>query len=132
MNELVYSFSSWALFTEKQCLRRPLNFLEKRYPCRFYELNDQTLRDDPLWSEIFELNPIMTFRLQDDIDTIVFHRPAVLNCYKTIISKQKGTQSFCLVYGRHLPTAMLHPSIKGVWGAQSSGASLVSFNRSSF
>lgn len=99
---------------------------------RFYELNDQTLRDDPLWSEIFELNPIMTFRLQDDIDTIVFHRPAVLNCYKTIISKQKGTQSFCLVYGRHLPTAMLHPSIKGVWGAQSSGASLVSFNRSSF
>ncbi len=40
MNEVVCSFSSWALFTEKQCPRRPLNFLEKRHPCRFYELNE--------------------------------------------------------------------------------------------
>lgn len=34
----------------------------------------------------------------------------------------------CLVTGREGPTARLHPSIKGVMGAQSSGASLVSFN----
>ncbi|MBP3656828.1 MAG: type I-C CRISPR-associated protein Cas8c/Csd1 [Clostridia bacterium] len=37
----------------------------------------------------------------------------------------------CLVYGKRLPVQILHPSIKGVQGAQSSGASLVSFNASS-
>ena len=34
----------------------------------------------------------------------------------------------CLVTGEEGPIAILHPSIKGVMGAQSSGASLVSFN----
>ncbi|MCC6009087.1 MAG: type I-C CRISPR-associated protein Cas8c/Csd1, partial [Rhodobacteraceae bacterium] len=34
----------------------------------------------------------------------------------------------CLVSGQSAPVARLHPSIKGVMGAQSSGASLVSFN----
>lgn len=38
----------------------------------------------------------------------------------------------CLVTGRRGPLAQLHPSIKGVAGAQSSGASLVSFNASAF
>lgn len=38
----------------------------------------------------------------------------------------------CLVTGRRGPLAQLHPSIKGVVGAQSSGASLVSFNASAF
>ena len=38
----------------------------------------------------------------------------------------------CLVTGRCGPLARLHPNIKGVAGAQSSGASLVSFNASAF
>lgn len=38
----------------------------------------------------------------------------------------------CLVTGRRGPLARLHPSIKGVVGAQSSGASLVSFNAPAF
>lgn len=38
----------------------------------------------------------------------------------------------CLVTGKQAPIAQLHPSIKGVRGAQSSGASLVSFNADSF
>ncbi|MDB2408095.1 type I-C CRISPR-associated protein Cas8c/Csd1, partial [Jannaschia sp.] len=40
--------------------------------------------------------------------------------------------SLCLVTGRRAPAARLHPSVKGVWGAQSSGASLVSFNLDAF
>lgn len=35
---------------------------------------------------------------------------------------------YCLVTGKKAPIARLHPSIKGVKGAQSSGAALVSFN----
>jgi len=38
----------------------------------------------------------------------------------------------CLVTGQHLPLARLHPAIKGVNGAQSSGASIVSFNLDAF
>lgn len=38
----------------------------------------------------------------------------------------------CLITGRRGPLARLHPSIKGVVGAQSSGASLVSFNTAAF
>ncbi len=46
---------------------------------------------------------------------------------------QEGTQTgICLVTGERGPVAKLHPLIKGVRGAQSSGASLVSFNGDSF
>lgn len=38
----------------------------------------------------------------------------------------------CLVTGRRAPVALLHPNIKGVMGAQSSGASLVSYNAPAF
>jgi CRISPR-associated protein Csd1 len=38
----------------------------------------------------------------------------------------------CLVSGEHATVARLHPAIKGVSGAQSSGASLVSFNLEAF
>jgi len=38
----------------------------------------------------------------------------------------------CLVTGQNAPVARLHPSIKGVMGAQSAGAALVSFNAPAF
>lgn len=43
-----------------------------------------------------------------------------------------GPEAMCLVTGEHSPVARLHPSIKGVMGAQSSGASLVSFNSDAY
>lgn len=41
-------------------------------------------------------------------------------------------EAMCLVTGRRQSVARLHPSIKGVMGAQSSGASLVSFNNAAY
>ena len=41
-------------------------------------------------------------------------------------------QSECMVLGERLPIARLHPAIKGVYGAQTSGASIVAFNQESF
>ena len=41
-------------------------------------------------------------------------------------------EALCLVTGQRGPTARLHPNIKGVAGAQSSGAALVSFNAPAF
>ncbi len=44
----------------------------------------------------------------------------------------EAESALCLVTGRRGPLARLHPSIKGVAEAQSSGASLVSFNAPAF
>ncbi len=46
-------------------------------------------------------------------------------------SEENAVIRQCLVTGREAPVQVLHPNIKGVPGAQSSGASLVSFNASS-
>ncbi|WP_369942649.1 type I-C CRISPR-associated protein Cas8c/Csd1 [Xanthomonas medicagonis] len=43
-----------------------------------------------------------------------------------------GVSGLCLVSGTIAPLARLHPAIKGVNGAQSSGASIVSFNLDAF
>lgn len=47
-------------------------------------------------------------------------------------ARSTGPEAMCLVTGGTGPIARLHPSIKGVAGAQSSGAALVSFNLDAF
>jgi CRISPR-associated protein (Cas_Csd1) len=47
-------------------------------------------------------------------------------------ARDAAPENMCLVTGKLAPIAQLHPSIKGVAGAQSSGAALVSFNVNSF
>ena len=44
----------------------------------------------------------------------------------------EGQEGICMVTGKKTPIAVLHPSIKGVWGAQAMGTSLISFNAPSF
>ena len=45
---------------------------------------------------------------------------------------QKGEQSICLVTGERVVPMRIHPSIKGVRGANGTGANLVSFNADAF
>ncbi|MCW8114124.1 type I-C CRISPR-associated protein Cas8c/Csd1 [Yersinia intermedia] len=99
---------------------------------RFYEHPEQALTADRHWAEIVETNPVMTFSLLEDGGQIVFHRSVALAAYQQTINQQGDVRSHCLVTGELLPMAVLHPSIRGVWGAQSSGASLVSFNKDAF
>ncbi|NPE54617.1 type I-C CRISPR-associated protein Cas8c/Csd1 [Dickeya dadantii] len=99
---------------------------------RYDSLPQPELEQDPLWSEINDTNPLLTFRLVTDADCLVFQRPAVLAAYQHVLADSDEPAGRCLVSGERLPVATLHPSIKGVWGAQSSGASLVSFNLDAF
>ncbi len=56
-------------------------------------------------------------------------RPAISQAWEQYCADtQSQTISQCLITGEWLPVARLHPSIKRVVGAQSSGASIVSFN----
>lgn len=58
--------------------------------------------------------------------------PALREVWQAHFSDQADAEVMqCLVTGKKLPVQVLHPAIKGVQGAQSSGASLVSFNSSS-
>ena len=47
---------------------------------------------------------------------------------RALLQSDETGGPMCLVTGNTAPVARLHPSIKGVMGAQSAGASLVSFN----
>lgn len=49
-----------------------------------------------------------------------------------VTKTENAVMGRCLVTGQTAPIARLHPAIKGVQGAQSSGASLVSFNAAAF
>ncbi|MGB4467618.1 MAG: type I-C CRISPR-associated protein Cas8c/Csd1 [Azovibrio sp.] len=88
------------------------------------------LRRDPLWPDILEGNPVLTFRLHDEVD-LICQRPAVV-CACRGDETAGAAKSICLVTGEPAPTERLHTVIKGVWGAQSSGATLVSFNLDAF
>jgi len=88
------------------------------------------LSNEAAWPEILEGNPVMTFRLHNDGD-LICQRPAVVPACRSDGDAGDAT-AICLVTGEPAATERLHTVIKGVWGAQSSGATLVSFNLDAF
>ena len=99
-----------------------LNFLRQASP--------ESLSRHVEWEEIAETVPNLTFRLQGDVD-LVCQRPAVA---EAIGAQQdtNGANGLCLVTGESGEIERLHTAIKGVWGAQTSGANIVSFNLEAF
>ena len=85
-------------------------------------------------SPLFTLDMLdtnMVFRLDSELEYI-HDRPVARSLRARMLSEGELTTGLCLVTGATLPLARLHPAIKGVKGAQSSGASIVSFNQESF
>ena len=93
------------------------------------EFDRDSLRQRADW-EYFSANPNLSFRLQGD-SNLICQRPAVISA---LLSESKSDEStaFCLVSGKSGIPERLHPAIKGVWGAQTSGANIVSFNLDAF
>lgn len=59
--------------------------------------------------------------------------PAVMNAWEAYYSSgNKENEGICLVTGQRTEIARIHGNIKGIQGAQSSGAALVSFNAPAF
>ncbi len=79
-----------------------------------------------IWKELSSTNPNMTFRLQGDIE-LVCQRGAVVRSLTQSVSMQDA-DGICLITGERAEIERLHPSITGVWGAQTSGANIVSVN----
>src|SRR5437667_6378423 len=78
-------------------------------------------------------NGNVSFRLSGD-DRLVCERPNVRAALSENAQRAKDTETegWCLVTGGRGGPTRLHPSIKGVRGAQTSGANLVSFNLDAF
>lgn len=78
------------------------------------------------------LDQNVAFRLHGETN-FLHDRPAARAALVAEAAARDGAPaSMCLVTGLVAPIARLHPSIKGVVGAQSSGAALVSFNLDAF
>lgn len=80
------------------------------------------------WPELTQGRANVSFRLDGD-DGLVCERPAVRAALSADVGPvADGHAAWCLVSGKRAQPTRLHPSIKGVRGALSRGADLVSFN----
>ncbi len=94
------------------------------------------LEQSACWEEIRTTNPNLSFQLVSDTE-LVCERAAIVNALRAKAASTDAAGSgpargICLVSGQYAQIQRLHPSIKGVWGAQSSGANIVSFNLRAF
>jgi CRISPR-associated protein Csd1 len=102
-----------------------LRFLEGWHPEKFAEWG---------WPEDMQDQNIVFALERQRLDNLYIHdRPAARELWaKLSAESDNNARAICLVSGEKGPVARLHPAIKGVWGAQSSGASIVSFNLDAF
>jgi CRISPR-associated protein Csd1 len=99
-------------------------FLKSWFPRRFVELG---------WpEEMKDQNVVFCLEADRRANIRMHDRPAAKALWARLSTEGEKTEAVCLVTGERGPVAKLHPSIKGVWGAQSSGASIVSFNAEAY
>lgn len=102
-------------------LQALLKFLDQWTPEQF---------QPPLFNaEMLDSN--LVFRLDGQLQYL-HDTPAAQAIWSRLQAGADSKEGMCLVTGQRQPLARLHPAIKGVNGAQSSGASIVSFNLESF
>ncbi len=87
-----------------------------------------SLKNNQHWEEL-QKNPYISFQLQGD-SHLICQRPTVIKTAESDMTND--AESSCLITGQQDQVSRTHPAIKGVWGAKSSGANIVSFNQASF
>jgi len=103
-------------------LKPVIAFLEKD--------NSEALQKETLYQELTKENGNVSFRYRGE-NELICNKPAVKKVIDGLACK-KTHSSICLVTGEADEPEVLHQSIKGVYGAQSSGANIVSFNLQAF
>lgn len=96
------------------------------------EDKEEVLQNFESWSDIRESGANISFSLVGDTG-LIFERPSVKQAILKLNSQHcEDPEIICLITGETQPLQRLHPSIKNVKGAQTSGANIVSFNCVSF
>jgi CRISPR-associated protein Csd1 len=87
----------------------------------------------PIWSDDMKDQNVVFVLESDRREGIWLHlRRAAATVWSRVSAAEDQEEAVCLVTGDRAPVSRLHPSIKGVWGAQSAGAAVVSFNLDPF
>lgn len=85
--------------------------------------------DYPCLSETPDANVVFAL---DKPSALIHKREAAQTLWAGRLKSDEAEQGLCLISGEAAPIARLHPAIKGVFGGQSSGGSIISFNKESF
>lgn len=88
----------------------------------------------PEYGELLRTGNVkISFHVMETPYPIVFQSPVVVSALKREEGTDESATATCLITGeRNVAAAVTHPVIKGVRGAQSAGASIVSFNEEVF
>ena len=78
------------------------------------------------------LDANIVFRVDGAALEFLHERHSLMHIWLSHLAEKEGAKGLCLVTGERAAIARLHPSVKGVAGAQSSGASMVSFDKDAF
>ena len=96
-------------------------FLQHWQPAQF--------ADYPCLSETPDANVVFAL---DKPSALIHKCEAAQMLWAGRLKSDEAEQGLCLISGEEAPIARLHPAIKGVFGGQSSGGSIISFNKESF
>lgn len=107
--------------TDDKGLKAVSQFLQNWQPENF--------ESSVLTAEILDANVV--FRL-DGVRQFIHESIEAKEIWSSQLKSEDGKEAMCLITGKQQPISRLHPSIKGVSGGQSSGVSIVSFNKESF
>ena len=105
-----------------------LAFLQNWNPDAF----DQLDWPDEVKANIKDQNIIFALESQRHDNVFIHDRPAAKQIWANLASEGDKSYAICLITGESAPIARLHPNVKGVWGGQSSGGAIVSFNLDAF
>jgi CRISPR-associated protein Csd1 len=96
------------------------------------EAEKNSVRQAPEFQECLKISGCnLTFQLSSE-NHLVCQSPQVQQWIRQQPLDSENQEGVCLVTGESTKIARLHPSVKGVWGAQMAGANIVSFNIDSF
>jgi len=112
---------------ELPLMQAVLKFLDAWDPTQIAEVINDRAVGNLDWEEVAGSN--LVFRLDGERDYLQ-DKPEIQKAWQTKVRERiESVPGFCLVNGKAGAIARLHPAIKNVQGAQTSGASLISFNK---
>lgn len=94
------------------------------------KISSSELEKLPQWKDILETNCNISFRMANE-NKLIFDKNEIRNAIDRK-NNNNNNKKICLVSGECAAIANLHTSIKGVYGAQSAGGNIVSFNLQAF
>lgn len=133
LNSFTTTIQQWFPGGEDEGVRAVLSFLEsiRQQPEKVHSLVEHF----GVLPDFEQRDPVLAFQLLGDGAGFLHEREALRRSYakRSAGAESDATRGHCLISGAHdVALADNETVIKGVWGAQSSGANLISFNAASF